>query len=187
MTRLILSTVLVLGFIASAHSQSGASLRLGTGTYATENTTFTTPEEINNMWHFGISARLGAYTWYFNPSVYYYNVGVTSSDTFAPFQETQRKHLLKVPINFGLRLYRSHLLTVRAYGGVVGNYVAQIDDGDYDYDEIKDVYVGADLGAGIDIKWITMDVIYEQGLTNAYQGDGDSKANVWSFQLGFFF
>ncbi|WP_069659500.1 porin family protein [Arcticibacter eurypsychrophilus] len=52
-------------------------------------------------------------------------------------------------------------------------------------DNYKDQNWGAQIGAGVDIANITLDLRYEAGLSNVSNDDSFKKQNLWQLSLGF--
>jgi hypothetical protein len=111
-----------------------------------------------------------------------------SSDKADFFSKESHYHLLSMPMNVGLEYRLNYLFKLRMYTGGDLNYFYKIDDNDHEinYDFVNDYFFGAHAGIGIDLYWITFDVIYEKGLTSAHKFE-NSKYNFLTATVGFFF
>jgi len=103
-----------------------------------------------------------------------------------------------VPLMIGVRLLNLKVMNLRLMLGPVASFVLNkdIDSDDnsntvFDKDDFKDMNWGFQGGVGIDVLFLTLDVRYELGLNNIYDGKNvsgkaiDFKNNLWSVTLGF--
>ena len=103
-----------------------------------------------------------------------------------------------VPLMVGVRLLNLKVVNVRLMLGPVASFVLNkdIDSDDnsntvFDKSDFKDMNWGFQGGAGIDVLFLTLDLRYELGLNNMYDGKDisgksiDFKNNLWTATLGF--
>ncbi len=146
-------------------------------------------------WHLGLDLRidLNNEMIFFHPGVYYQSmVAKLIKDTGSTTNledETSIKYL-KVPLDIGFRLTgEGGLIDLHARGGVVPNILLGVSEKNgfqFDKDRLKSFNLGANLGVGLDVWFLTLDVQYEFGLTNFFN-DLDGKNNTFLISLGFVF
>ena len=104
-----------------------------------------------------------------------------------------------VPLMIGVRFLDLKAVNIRLMLGPVASFVLNkdIDTDDnsnpvFEKSDFKDINWGFQGGAGIDVLFLTLDVRYELGLNNIYDGKDvvsgkaiDFKNNLWSVTLGF--
>ena len=131
---------------------------------------------------------------YFQPEAYYATGGGTLKIETSGLKETIKLNTLGVPVLIGFKLIDAKVFNLRAMAGPVANFIL---NKTVDFDEtypdpiqesdLKNVAWGMDVGAGVDVFFLTLDIRYEFGLNNIYTGaDSQSiKSNVFIVSLGF--
>lgn len=143
-------------------------------------------------WNAGLDFRVGERAFYFNPGIQYFSntarllKGVASPDDVI-FEEETTIQSLKAPINLGLRLTGDNgILGLRVKGGVVPTYVMNVNEKEgfaFNKDDLNSFTWGANVGAGLDVLFFTLDVNYEIGLTDYFQ-EVEGRNNILSLNLG---
>ncbi len=169
-------------------AQGGAQIFAGLTTLNNGSTAITKKGEYHSGYSIGIQSRLKDGTFVAGPGLKYTRFSMMSSSDASFFNKDENYHLISVPFNIGLEYRLAYILKLRMYTGADAHYFWKIDDNssDINFDYVNDYYFGAHAGIGIDIYWVTVDVAYEYGLSNAHKMDG-SKYNGLTFSLGFFF
>lgn len=184
-TLLILSLVLI---SFGAYSQGGAQIFAGLSSFQNTNIGVTNPGELQYAYTVGIQSRLKDGTFVAGPGLKYTRLTMLSHDDVSFFNKSEHYHLISMPLNVGLEYRLMYLLKLRMYTGADMHYFWKIDDNDrgINFNYVNDYFFGAHAGIGLDISWVTFDVIYERGLSNAHQMD-DSKYNSITATIGIFF
>lgn len=150
-------------------------------------------EENRLGYQFGLWARLGGAGFYVQPEAYLagkggkFNVDQSngvSADGKVNFTT------LDVPVLLGNKI-GFNKLNVRFMAGPIVSFI--LDDSFKgnaqnitDIDDYKNQTWGAQLGAGVDIGSMTVDLRYEIGITNVSKsGQYDQKQNLWHLSLGY--
>jgi len=130
---------------------------------------------------------------YFQPEVMYHVRGGIL-DSVGGGQQTFKFKNLDVPILFGFKLLDLKVFNLRFMGGPVASFVLDKEASFNEFikdpipaEDMKDIIWGLDVGLGIDVLFLTLDVRYEFGLNNVYDGSKaiDMKNNLWTVGLGF--
>ena len=147
-------------------------------------------EETINNYNFGAFARLNIGRIYVQPEAYYSSKGgeVIEKVNLSTINKFDLK-ALDVPVLAGLKIINKEALNLRIMGGPVFSYITDKEirgDGNiFDKENIKDSYMGWQLGAGIDFLMLTFDVRMESS-GDMYDGAelGDSKNKTYLISLG---
>ncbi len=153
-------------------------------------------ESVKHNFQIGAFARFGKKL-YLQPEIYYATGGGTLKLEGTSLEESIKLKNLAVPVLVGFKLINAEVLNVRAFVGPTANFILnkEVDASDLVTDPLQDsnfknVAWGLDLGAGIDVFFLTFDIRYEIGLNNIYiptDGGEDQKmkSNNFIVSLGF--
>jgi hypothetical protein len=134
---------------------------------------------------------------YLQPEIYYATSGGTLKIESSGLKETIKMKNLGIPVLVGFKLIDAKVFNLRVMAGPVANFVldktVEFDDLIQDPllgSELKNIAWGMDVGAGVDVLFLTLDIRYEFGLNNIYippaGGESQSiKSNVFIVSLGF--
>jgi hypothetical protein len=154
-------------------------------------------ESMNNNFMIGAFMRVGEKV-YFQPEVLYTTRGGVFEDTLNMKEDIKFKNL-EIPLMVGFHLLNLKVFNFRFMGGPVASFIL---DKDISFDEnmadpiteaeLKDIIWGLDVGLGIDVLFMTLDVRWEFGLNNLYEAASggqsyDMKNNLFIVGLGFKF
>ena len=189
-----ISFALVLGLMiaVSASAQVRVSPQVGVNFSAIDAKLQDITAESRVGWSAGLDFRMGENVLYFNPGVHYYsNTARLIKDVENPddvnFEDETTIQTLKAPLNLGIRLTGDNgLLGLRVRGGVTPSYVFNVtekQDFSFNKDDLNAFTWGANVGAGIDVLFFTLDVNYEIGMTDYFK-DVEGRNNVLSLNLG---
>lgn len=143
-------------------------------------------------WNAGIDFRFGEGALFFAPGIHYYSFTARLFKDLSPDMEVDLKEettiqSLKAPLNIGLRLTgNGGIIGLHLRGGVVPSYVLGVKDRKefpFDRDALKDFTMGANIGAGLDVLFLTIDANYEIGLSPFFE-DSDARNNVFTLSAG---
>jgi hypothetical protein len=169
--------------------------------------------DAENGYNVGLFARIGAKKLYIQPELLYSNKkGTTSFNlTEAPaeglstglYSQAFDVRAIQIPFLLGYRLIDLKLVSIRAFTGpamsiILNNTQIKLTGPDaiptsiYDPKTFKNNVWNWQLGGGVDIGPVVLDVRYEWGLTNVSEGDITkvgfvSKGNTLTFSLGYKF
>lgn len=143
-------------------------------------------------WNAGLDFRLGDGFLYLQPGAHYYSYtarlvqDLDNPNDVALKDETTIQNL-KLPVNLGLRLLGNNdFFQLHARGGIVPTYTLGVKERSgfaLDKESLKDWTFGANVGLGVDILFLTVDLNYEIGLTDYFQ-NVEGKNNVLTLTAG---
>lgn len=153
----------------------------------------TIKESAKNNFQIGAFVRFGKKL-YLQPEIAYATSGGTMKLEGSDLKEEIKLKNLYVPVLVGYKLINAKVINLRIMAGPVANFIL---NKEVDFDEsypnpvqesdLKNVSWGMDVGAGVDVFFLTLDLRYEFGLNNIYTGTGSQtiKSNVFVVSLGF--
>jgi hypothetical protein len=150
-------------------------------------------ESAKNNFQFGVFFRFGKKL-YLQPEIYYATSGGTLKIEGTELKETIKMKNLSIPVLVGFKLINAKVINLRIMAGPVANFILDktVEFSDLIHDPLQDsdfknVAWGMDVGAGVDVFFLTLDVRYEIGLNNIYTGSDSQmiKSNVFIVSLGF--
>jgi hypothetical protein len=153
----------------------------------------TIKESAKNNFQIGAFMRFGKKL-YLQPEVVYATSGGTLKLEGTDVKEEIKLNNLYVPVLVGYKLINAKVLNLRVLAGPVANFILnKTIDFNQSYPapvqeaDLKNIAWGMDVGAGVDVFFLTLDLRYEFGLNNIYNGtDSQSiKSNVFIVSLGF--
>lgn len=150
-------------------------------------------EENRLGYQFGLWARLGGAGFYVQPEAYLAGKGGNfnvEQDNGTEASGKVRFTTLDVPVLIGNKI-GFNKLNVRFMAGPIISFI--LDDSFKgnaqqigDIDNYKNQTWGAQIGAGVDVGSLTVDLRYEAGLSNVSKsGQYDQKQNLWHLSLGY--
>jgi hypothetical protein len=155
----------------------------------------TIKESAKNNFQIGAFMRFGKKL-YLQPELVYATSGGTLKLEGTDVKEEIKLNNLYVPVLVGYKLINAKVLNLRVLAGPVANFILnKTVDFNQEYPapvqeaDLKNVAWGMDVGAGVDVFFLTLDLRYEFGLNNIYDGNGSQsiKSNVFIVSLGFKF
>ena len=141
----------------------------------------------------GLDIRIGDYDgwFYWQPGVHYYtsyaSLQVPASDnSTGQVGDYIRLSSFKIPLNGGMYLTGSDgILRIRIAAGFTPTLLLQQEESSLDeaYTDFQNFGLGANIGLGLDIAFVSLDAKYEYGLTKMYDS-GNGRIDVLSLTLG---
>ena len=134
---------------------------------------------------------------YLQPEIYYATGGGTLKITGTDAKEEIKLKCISIPVLVGYKLIDAKILNLRVMAGPVANFIMDknVESSDLIQDPLQDsdfknIAWGMDVGAGVDVFFLSLDLRYEFGLNNIYNPpDGSDiqsiKSNVFVVSLGF--
>jgi len=102
-------------------------------------------------------------------------------------QDQTTIQLVKFPVNMGIRLTGTNgLLNIYALAGVTPTLLAGVRESSsfsLTEDDINDFTYGANIGAGVDLFFLSLDVRYEVGLNDFYS-NSPGRNNILTANVG---
>jgi len=151
---------------------------------------------LKNSFQFGAFARIGKKV-YLQPEVYYTVKGGVLDDDMGIYRSRQELTLktLVVPVIVGAQIITIPGFNLRVMGGPTMSFIInkKIEppylDGIWPIkstDDLRNSIFGLQMGGGIDVFFMTLDVRYELGLNNIYNGSANFslKNNAVNVSLG---
>ncbi|MCF2489235.1 porin family protein [Dyadobacter sp. CY347] len=144
-------------------------------------------------WNAGLDFRFRMRKFFIQPGVHYFSssMNVTSEDSIstAPLLTGPRIHSLKAPLMLGVYLTKAKggFFRFNIKGGVVGNYVLNVDKNGsdrFDKENIEDFSYGLNAGVGLEFGFVTLDLSHEWGMSPLFK-DSNQKNNILRATLGF--
>ncbi|MGM0565143.1 MAG: porin family protein [Bacteroidota bacterium] len=142
-------------------------------------------EDFKNTLHFGAFARLGTKT-YLQPELLYMTKGTKLGYSLQDgVKQDVKLNTIDIPVLVGFKLIDLKLANIRAMGGPVGSFVINKDvdnvadlDDELKGNDIKDANWGFQAGVGADVLSFTLDIRYEFGLSNMFDGEASDSFNM---------
>ncbi len=194
---MILAAVVAMSFSAAAQVEFAPK---GGINIATQGDQGDIESSAQTGWNAGLDVRLGEGVIFFQPGVHFYQYNtqyqfVDVGNATLEFERDVKVQSFKIPAQLGVRIIPADIFVLRGNVGPAFNFPINVsDDGDdnFDFDiereDYKPVTVGAMLGLGVDVAFITFDVSYEIGLSDYVEFEGtDTEAarqNVLTLGLG---
>jgi hypothetical protein len=185
---------LYLFFLVSCVTASFSAFSQSTDLYITIGALGTTYQNIENAGEYtaqvgaeaGLGVRIGDRFWV-QPGVYYQRTSQEYSPTNLPQGEvTLDRSQLHVPIAFGFSLIQFDPLDIHLYAGPSGtillshNSIAGISKEDF-----KDASLGINVGVGVDVWILSLDVYADFGVTSAFRTmSNDGRLSTFGIRAG---
>lgn len=151
-------------------------------------------ESVKHNFQIGAFARFGKKL-YIQPEIFYGTSGGTLKIEGTTVKKEEVKfNNLCIPVLVGFKLIDAKIINLRVMAGPVANFImgTEVEADDVIEDPLQDndfksASWGMDLGAGVDVFFLTLDIRYEFGLNNIYNGSEDLslKSNLFIVSLGF--
>ncbi len=178
--------------IVQLNAQVRVNPKVGVNVSAVEATLNDINTEARVGWNAGLDIRAGEGFLFFNPGVHYYSYtanlveDVDNAQDFK-FEDETTIQAIKAPLNLGLNLTGDGgLLALHAKGGISPTYVLGVKETPnfaFDKGDLNRFTLGANVGAGLDVLFLTIDANYEIGLTDFFK-DVDGRNNVLTLSVG---
>jgi len=194
---LIIILVMTCGSVVNAQDLFSLGPKVGYNSYKLTANMDSVQASIKNSFQIGAFMRIGSKV-YFQPEVNYQVSESTLNQSFGTTVQSQDVTLksLKIPAIIGYKLINKGVFNLRIMAGPAVTFILDKElnpDQMNDYwpiqsvDDIKNSAWSVQMGAGLDVFFVTLDVRYEMGIDNIYNGDSDlnMKNNMFNVSLGF--
>ena len=194
----ILLAILILAFGADVEAQDVFSLgpKIGYSSNTLTNNLDSIQSNMKNSFQIGAFIRIGSKV-YFQPEANYQVVTSTLNHSGGSSVRSQDMTIesLKIPALIGLKLINQRGFNFRfmagpAYTFVLNKKLHPVHMSELwpiqSVDDIKNSTWSVQMGAGLDVLFVTFDVRYEMGIDNMYAGGSTFKMknNMFNFSLG---
>ncbi|MDX2067152.1 MAG: outer membrane beta-barrel protein [Haliscomenobacter sp.] len=143
-------------------------------------------------WNAGVDFRVGGKKLFLSPGLHFNNytarlLNDIDTDTQVNFKDETTIQALKAPVNIGFDITgRKQLLNLYLKGGVTPTMVLAVNEKagiPFSKDDLKTFSWGANVGLGMDITILTVDLNYEIGMSD-YFANTTGRNNVLTLSAG---
>jgi hypothetical protein len=193
---LLIIAIIAFGSIANAQGVFSLGPKVGYNTYKLTDNMDSVQASIKNSFQIGAFVRVGS-KFYFQPEANYQVSESTLSKSIGTAVQTQDVTLksLKVPALVGVKLINKGAFNLRLMAGPAVTFILdkQLNPSQMDelwpiqsVDDLKNSAWSVQMGAGLDVFFVTLDVRYEMEIDNFYTGSSDlqMKNNMFNVSLG---
>ena len=143
-------------------------------------------------WNAGVDFRIGGKKLFLSPGLHFNNytarlVNDIDTDTQLNFKDETTIQALKAPVNIGFDITgKKQLLNLYLKGGVTPTMILAVNEKagiPFSKDDLKTFSWGANVGLGMDITILTVDLNYEIGMSD-YFANTTGRNNVLTLSAG---
>jgi Outer membrane protein beta-barrel domain len=143
-------------------------------------------------WNAGVDFRIGGKKLFLSPGLHFNNytarlVNDIDTDTQVNFKDETTIQALKAPVNIGFDITgKKQLLNLYLKGGVTPTMILAVNEKagiPFSKDDLKTFTWGANVGLGMDITILTVDLNYEIGMSD-YFANTTGRNNVLTLSAG---
>lgn len=143
-------------------------------------------------WNAGVDFRVGGKKLFLSPGLHFNNytarlVNDIDTDTQLNFKDETTIQALKAPVNIGFDITgKKQLLNLYLKGGVTPTMILAVNEKagiPFSKDDLKTFSWGANVGLGMDITILTVDLNYEIGMSD-YFANTTGRNNVLTLSAG---
>jgi hypothetical protein len=193
----LIFVLLIIASTSKSHAQ-GFCLgpKIGYNSNTLSNNYDSIQSGINNSFQIGAFVRIGSKI-YFQPEANYQLVNGTLNKKTASVIQSQGITIqsLKIPALVGVKLINRNSVNLRVLAGPALTFLLdkKLDPAHMDdlwpiqsVDDLKNSIWSVQMGAGLDVLFMTLDIRYEFGVQNIYKGSSDFqlKQNTFNVSLG---
>ena len=178
---------LFLGVIEFSFAVSPINLGLKAGYTSSKLTTSLDQFNDGSVSNFLVGAfvRVNLRKWYLQPEGYFTSKGGHLKDVST---DSFDLNSLDVPLLLGYKVVNLPKVNLRLNAGPVFSFITkkqgENNNSEFDYNNIKDNYVGIQYGAGVDFLFLTLDARLENSLGDVHSGAGNEKIKLFMVTLG---
>jgi hypothetical protein len=192
MKKIVILVIIVFAVLDN-YGQISVGPKIGYSASKLSTNLDTIKESAKNNFQAGIFFRIGKKL-YLQPEAVYATSGGTMTLEGTTAKEEIKLNTLCVPVLVGYKIINAKVFNLRVLAGPSANFVLnktvdfnQSSPAPIQEADLKNVAWGMDVGAGIDVLFLTLDLRYEFGLNNLYNGSGSHSINSNAFivSLGF--
>jgi len=196
--KTIILIILIIASGLTVKSQSVFSLgpKVGYNSYSLTDNMDSVKSSIQNSFQIGAFIRVGSKV-YFQPEANYQveKSTVDKSIGLSILSQDVTMKSIKIPALIGVKLINGSVFNLRLFAGPALNYILEKKINPaalnelwpiHSVDDLKNSTWSVQMGAGLDVLFLTLDVRYEMGIDNTYNGNSDlnMKNNMFNVSLG---
>jgi hypothetical protein len=141
-------------------------------------------------YQFGGSVQIGKKL-YVEPGIYWLKMG--SEMVHANQSELDFKtdiNGIRIPVFVGYQIIggdKENIFGLRVFGGPTGSWITKVsaNDNDLEKEDFNNFLWGIDVGAGVDVWLLFLDIGHEWGLNDVFKDDpNNAKNHAWWWNLG---
>jgi len=155
----------------------------------------TVSSNFKSGFQFGVFVRIGKKL-YFQPELYYTTQGGVFESNVNNWEQKVNIGSLDLPLLVGFKMLNAKIVNLRILAGPLASFVVNksVKDaggilGPIETADLNSINWAVQVGAGVDVLFMSLDVRYQIGLNNLIKDINDatinSKNNVWVVSLGF--
>jgi len=194
---LFIILIIAFGSVANAQGVFCLGPKVGYNSNKLTDNVDSIQSSIKSSFQFGAFVRLGSKV-YIQPEANYQVSESTLSKSIGTVVQSQDITIksLKIPALIGVKLISNGAFNLRLLAGPAVTFIIdkQLNPSQMNelwpiqsVDDIKNSAWSVQMGAGVDVLFMTLDVRYEMGIDNIYKGSSDMqlKNNIFNVSLGF--
>jgi hypothetical protein len=180
-TVIILSLVLGMVFILQAQLEIKPAVGVNFSKLSNEPDDFTHSARVG--YQLGGSLQIGKKL-YLEPGVYWVKMGSEMAHSDEENLDYQLDmNAMRIPVFVGYQIIggdEENIFGLRVFGGPTAQWVTKIEANDtkLDKDDFNSLIWGVDVGAGVDVWLLFLDLGYEWGLSEVYKEDPNNSKNL---------
>jgi hypothetical protein len=146
--------------------------------------------------HFGsvisVEGRLASKSYYLSLGLTYHKLRISPDiidKNLKPFENKEDIHVVKIPVSIGYMPFNRNWGRFRIYTGVGLNIVTNVDENSIPVtlSQFENSTMFYHFGAGFDIKFISLDYVFENSFGNFINTVENSRSQTQMVKLGVFF
>lgn len=197
MRNILLSCGLLFAFMGSAIAQDNFKInpKVGVNFYDISDASGDFDNDGKSGFHAGVDFRIGDKV-FIQPGAHYYslksnftNLGIVDQ-VIDELTDDVQLQTVRIPVMVGSSFLQNDKFGLRAQVGLVGLFpIGTSDNTIFDNDDYRNINFGAAAGLGMDIGIITLDLVYDFGLTDSFEDNANfnGKGNILSLSVGLAF
>lgn len=189
---ILLATIVFLTSTAFTQISFGPKIGYYTSDLSVDKSTI--KSDLKSSFQFGAFLRLGTKI-YVQPEIIWATEGAVFKDVGIGFEDDIELKTIQIPLLVGVKIFDLKVANLRIHGGptasiVTNKSITKFGDLGSGFDEVdfEDLIWSFQIGAGIDVLMLTLDLRYNIGISKVIgEVDGiayDSKTNGFNVSLG---
>jgi hypothetical protein len=188
MKQFLVSIGLVFGLVSTTVAQVTINPKVGVNFYDISDTDGDFSTDGKTGFHGGVDVRIGDKI-FIQPGLHYYALSADfqNDGLIDRIEDDVRLQNIRVPVMLGTSFLQTDQFKLRANVGLVGLFpLATNDNLIFDADDYRNVNFGAAVGAGMDLGRLTLDIVYDFGLSDTFEESSNfsGRGNILSLSVG---
>ncbi|MEM1328403.1 MAG: porin family protein [Bacteroidota bacterium] len=188
MKKYLMSVALVFALVGTTFAQLTINPKIGVNFYDISDTDGEIIPDGKTGFHGGVDFRIGDKV-FVQPGIHYYALSADfqNDGLVDRIEDDVRLQNVRIPVLVGTSFLQTDQFKLRANIGLVGLFpIATNDNLIFDADDYRNVNFGAATGVGMDLGRLTLDIMYDFGLTDTFEDTSNfsGRGNVLSLSVG---